>query len=122
MRRSNQCMAVDGYSLPSIAALSKPKSYARADNRAGYGCYCRSKPLILSAQLWAPGASALSVSFSFPLARSSHVRHRARVLPAFVEGHEVLWQSRDVVIAFFFLLGIVIGSFLNVCIARIPEG
>jgi leader peptidase (prepilin peptidase)/N-methyltransferase len=43
-------------------------------------------------------------------------------LRAFVEGHEVLWQSRDVVVAFFFLFGIVIGSFLNVCIARIPEG
>ena len=34
----------------------------------------------------------------------------------------VLWQSRDVVIAFFFIFGIVIGSFLNVCITRIPEG
>jgi leader peptidase (prepilin peptidase)/N-methyltransferase len=33
-----------------------------------------------------------------------------------------LWHIRDVVIAFFFLLGIVIGSFLNVCITRIPEG
>jgi leader peptidase (prepilin peptidase)/N-methyltransferase len=34
----------------------------------------------------------------------------------------VLWQSRDVVIAFFFIFGTVIGSFLNVCISRIPEG
>jgi leader peptidase (prepilin peptidase)/N-methyltransferase len=33
-----------------------------------------------------------------------------------------VWQIRDVVIAFFFLFGIVIGSFLNVCITRIPEG
>jgi leader peptidase (prepilin peptidase) / N-methyltransferase len=34
----------------------------------------------------------------------------------------LLWHIRDVVIAIFFLLGIIIGSFLNVCITRIPEG
>jgi leader peptidase (prepilin peptidase) / N-methyltransferase len=39
-----------------------------------------------------------------------------------VEGGAVLWHIQNVVIAFFFLLGIVIGSFLNVCITRIPEG
>jgi leader peptidase (prepilin peptidase)/N-methyltransferase len=33
-----------------------------------------------------------------------------------------VWQIRDVVIALFFLFGMVIGSFLNVCITRIPEG
>ncbi len=39
-----------------------------------------------------------------------------------IEGRARLWHIRDVVIAFFFLLGIVVGSFLNVCITRIPEG
>jgi leader peptidase (prepilin peptidase) / N-methyltransferase len=33
-----------------------------------------------------------------------------------------LWQIQTVVIAFFFLLGLIVGSFLNVCISRIPEG
>ena len=33
-----------------------------------------------------------------------------------------MWHSQSVVIAFFFLFGIVFGSFLNVCITRIPEG
>lgn len=32
-----------------------------------------------------------------------------------------MWHIESVVIAFFFLLGLVIGSFLNVCITRIPE-
>jgi leader peptidase (prepilin peptidase) / N-methyltransferase len=40
----------------------------------------------------------------------------------FLEAPALLWHIRAVVIAFFFLLGIVIGSFLNVCITRIPEG
>jgi leader peptidase (prepilin peptidase)/N-methyltransferase len=39
-----------------------------------------------------------------------------------VERRYALWHIRDVVIAFFFLLGIIVGSFLNVCITRIPEG
>jgi leader peptidase (prepilin peptidase)/N-methyltransferase len=38
------------------------------------------------------------------------------------EAAGLVWHIRDVVIAFFFLFGIVIGSFLNVCITRIPEG
>ena len=32
-----------------------------------------------------------------------------------------MWHSRIVAITIFFLFGIVIGSFLNVCITRIPE-
>jgi leader peptidase (prepilin peptidase)/N-methyltransferase len=41
-----------------------------------------------------------------------------------VEALQRLWHSQLVVIvaAFFFLFGIVVGSFLNVCISRIPEG
>jgi leader peptidase (prepilin peptidase) / N-methyltransferase len=39
-----------------------------------------------------------------------------------VEGPWSVWQSRDVVIAFFFVFGLIMGSFLNVCITRIPEG
>jgi leader peptidase (prepilin peptidase)/N-methyltransferase len=33
-----------------------------------------------------------------------------------------VWHSQSVIIASFFLFGLVIGSFLNVCITRIPEG
>src|SRR6266436_5955479 len=32
-----------------------------------------------------------------------------------------MWHIQSVVVTFFFLFGIVIGSFLNVCITRIPE-
>ena len=38
-----------------------------------------------------------------------------------VEAVGGLWHSQSVVILFFLLLGLVVGSFLNVCIARIPE-
>jgi leader peptidase (prepilin peptidase) / N-methyltransferase len=38
-----------------------------------------------------------------------------------VEALEWVWHIRGVVIVFMFLLGSVIGSFLNVCILRIPE-
>jgi leader peptidase (prepilin peptidase)/N-methyltransferase len=39
-----------------------------------------------------------------------------------IEARHGLLQSHSVVIAFFFLFGLIIGSFLNVCITRIPEG
>src|SRR6185295_11238895 len=50
------------------------------------------------------------------------ILHGTRAKGPGIERSAFLWHIRDVVIAFFFLLGIVIGSFLNVCITRIPEG
>ena len=40
---------------------------------------------------------------------------------AFVEAGAGLWHSQNVLILFFLALGLIIGSFLNVCITRIPE-
>src|ERR1700681_1624643 len=51
-----------------------------------------------------------------------HVRHPTPGWGGSFETGGYLWHIRDVVIAFFFLFGIVMGSFLNVCITRIPEG
>jgi leader peptidase (prepilin peptidase)/N-methyltransferase len=49
------------------------------------------------------------------------VSHRARVFAQRIETLPRLWHSQFVIPFFFFLFGIVIGSFLNVCITRIPE-
>jgi len=50
------------------------------------------------------------------------VRHPTRIARRRIEDQPGLWHIRRVIPFFFFLFGIVIGSFLNVCIARIPEG
>ena len=54
--------------------------------------------------------------------RAERVRDEARSAEGFVEGLREVWQIQSVVIGLFFLMGIAVGSFLNVCITRIPEG
>jgi len=74
--------------------------------------------------------SAVSVvSLFFPGARDYKlptttfpVSHPTLPNPRAIEPLPLLWHSRRVIPIFFFLFGIVIGSFLNVCIIRIPEG
>lgn len=44
------------------------------------------------------------------------------LLSTHIEPPPRLWHIQTVISLFFFLFGIVIGSFLNVCISRIPEG
>jgi leader peptidase (prepilin peptidase)/N-methyltransferase len=41
---------------------------------------------------------------------------------ALLERHRRLWHIGSVIPAFVFLLGLIVGSFLNVCIRRIPAG
>jgi leader peptidase (prepilin peptidase)/N-methyltransferase len=50
------------------------------------------------------------------------VRHRTPRSRVPIEDLWTLWHSKSVIIVVFFLLGLAIGSFLNVCITRIPAG
>jgi leader peptidase (prepilin peptidase) / N-methyltransferase len=50
------------------------------------------------------------------------VSHPTLATARAIEPPSLLWHSRRVIPIFCFLFGIVIGSFLNVCIVRIPEG
>ena len=74
--------------------------------------------------------TGLSINLIARLRGPKNVSDGARAAARFVEAHQQVWDSEGMHLqgqaqlvfgVFFFLFGIVIGSFLNVCIARIPE-
>src|SRR5690349_24973906 len=48
--------------------------------------------------------------------------YQARMNLRFIEQGELLWHPRKVIAVAVFLAGLIEGSFLNVCIVRIPAG
>src|SRR5207248_7178799 len=78
-------------------------------------CLCSVPPYSLRYE--PPPSAFFGAARSPPL-----VSHRTPLPSLPIEASPLLCHSKSVIIAMFFLFGLIVGSFLNVCITRIPAG